>query len=78
MLVKLPEGLTCTQCVVQWKYHVGKHSREIQRYLDQTYRIKLVYFKSAGNCVTFSLMSDYWRWEQQPDLQRERLTYMRH
>ena len=28
MYVKLPDGLTCTQCVFQWKYHVGKHSHE--------------------------------------------------
>ena len=25
MKLKLPEGLTCTQCVLQWKYHCGKY-----------------------------------------------------
>lgn len=24
MTYRLPAGMTCTQCVIQWKYHAGK------------------------------------------------------
>ena len=26
MTYKLPAGMTCTQCVIQWKYHTGNHA----------------------------------------------------
>jgi hypothetical protein len=29
--VRLPEGLTCTQCVLQWKYNTGEAKLALKR-----------------------------------------------